>query len=117
MFVPIVAWMRGETATDTPLDPLVLEGLRSFNAQCRLKTAVLRLMSDTLQPHELDSLHTTFESMDEDKDGSITIAELTKAMKAVAKDHRTRHVSRHSLFPCCYKHVCIPARCLFVIVQ
>jgi len=74
-------WMKGETATHTPMDPMVMAGLKSFDAQWKMKQAVLRLMVDTLSPDEVESLKKTFASMDEDHDGNITFAELQKAMK------------------------------------
>jgi len=74
-------WMKGDTATSTPLDPIVISGLRTFEAHCKMKQGVLRIMVDTLQPDEVDALKITFRSIDADGDGNITVLELANAMK------------------------------------
>jgi len=74
-------WLKGDTASTTLLDPVVINGLRTFDAQMKMKQAVLRLMIDTLSNDEIDALKKTFSSMDLDHDGNITLCELQSAMK------------------------------------
>jgi len=83
--------VKGE-ASGATLDPLVLKGLRSFQAKPRLRAAMLRFMSDTLNEHEVETLQRTFSLMDENKDGTVTMAELKKAMQTI-EEHKDIHQS------------------------
>lgn len=76
-------WVKGDSASGAVLDPMVLKGLRQFTARPRLRAAILRFMSDTLSEHEVESLQKSFALMDENKDGTVTLAELKKAMSAL----------------------------------
>lgn len=49
-------WLSGETAVTSPLDPLVLQGLRSFDGKSRFKNTILHLMVTTLSQAEVDAL-------------------------------------------------------------
>jgi calcium-dependent protein kinase len=72
-------WLTGEKASPHPLVGNVLTNLTSFTGTCKFKTAVLSLMTDYLGPDELSSLKKSFKEIDENGDGTITLAELKKA--------------------------------------
>jgi len=72
-------WLRGEAST-SPLDPLVIKGLKTFSGSCRFREAVLRIMVDSLHTHEVQHLKRAFATMDEDGSGFITVNELRKAL-------------------------------------
>jgi len=81
-------WLVGDTAEETPLSHLVLSGLRTFDAQCKLKQTVLKLMGEALTDDEVENLKLAFSAMDEDGDGTITMGELKKAM--------SKHISENA---------------------
>jgi len=74
------SWLKGTTATDTPIAASVLASLKTFNGNNKFKAAVLNVMTDFLGPTEIAQLRATFRALDENLDGRITAAELKKAM-------------------------------------
>jgi len=75
-------WMKGQ-ASKEPLDAAVMRNLKTFNANSKLKQAVLVMMVGTLTDSEIREMRKTFEAIDENHDGLITAAELKKAMGRV----------------------------------
>lgn len=71
-------WLTGETASTTPLVSSVYENLKNFSANNKFKRDVLNLMCNSLSEDELKKLRETFKALDENGDGSITVAELQK---------------------------------------
>jgi Ca2+-binding EF-hand superfamily protein len=69
-------WLRGETADVDDIDPLVFKGLRSFSANDQFEKTVLRLMTKSLEDHEIETIKANFKQMDKNGDGTITVAEL-----------------------------------------
>jgi len=72
--------MKGTTASDTPIALTVLSNLATFNGTCKFKNAILNMMTDSLGADEIKQLKATFEAIDENGDGTITMAEMKKAM-------------------------------------
>jgi len=87
-------WMRGDTASKAPLDAAVLRNLKGFNANSKLKQAVLVMMVGSLTDSEIKEMRKTFEAIDENKDGLITMAELRKAMTRVGDKSDVEEVER-----------------------
>lgn len=73
-------WLTGGAST-TPRVASVLNNLRDFTASSKFKTGILRIMADQLSESELQSLRATFKELDEDGDGQITVAELSRALE------------------------------------
>jgi calcium-dependent protein kinase len=69
-------WLRGETADADDIDPLVFKGLRSFSASDQFEKTVLRLMTKSLEDHEIETIKANFTQMDKNGDGTITVSEL-----------------------------------------
>jgi calcium-dependent protein kinase len=67
-------------ATDKPLNNVVLSQLTDFTQKCQLKTAVLQAMSMSLSNSDLEQLQASFEALDQNHDGMITIDELRIAV-------------------------------------
>jgi len=74
-------WLTGSTASDKPILPKVIENLRLFDSNLKLKNAVLTMMADSLTESELEVLTETFKKIDENGDGVITGAEMKKALE------------------------------------
>lgn len=74
-------WLSGVTASSQPILANVLSNLRNFQATQKFKQAVLTMMSSVLTESEIDQLKHTFHSIDENRDGTITQAELRKALQ------------------------------------
>lgn len=85
-------WLKGETASDHPINDQVLKNLKTMDSRAQLKQAVLHLMSDSLTDNEIGELRKTFESIDENGDGIITVDELFKAMKNLGQDAKMEEV-------------------------
>jgi len=79
-------WLIGTTASATPLVATVINNLATFSAGCKFKQAVLTMMTDSLTAEELQQLKKTFAAIDENGDGSITLAELRKAFAKNASE-------------------------------
>jgi calcium-dependent protein kinase len=74
-------WMKGETASATPMLKDVLLNLKHFNAECKFKRGVLNLMANCLNEDEISNLKNLFNRIDENGDGKITVGELSKALE------------------------------------
>jgi Ca2+-binding EF-hand superfamily protein len=82
-------WLTGHTASDTPILTNVLNNLRNFQNKNKFKQAVLNLMSSSLSEDEVEQLKKTFRDMDEDGDGTVTQAELKKALAKAGDDSKS----------------------------
>lgn len=76
-------WLRGDTADATEIDPLVFKGLRTFSATDNFEKTVLRLMTKSLEEHEIATIQANFKQMDKNGDGTITVAELKQVLLEV----------------------------------
>jgi len=72
--------MTGEAASSEPISMAVIRSLRTFAKTTKFKATVLNLMTHTLSEEDIDNLKKSFAAMDENKDGKITLMELSKAM-------------------------------------
>ena len=77
-------WMTGEQASDAPVLTHVLTNLRNFQANYKFKQAVLTMMTSSLSETEVEELKKAFQTIDENHDGTITQAELRKALQSSA---------------------------------
>lgn len=75
-------WLAGVTASAQPVLSNVISNLRNFQATQKFKAAVLTMMSTVLSETEVENLKATFKAIDENNDGTITQAELSKALKS-----------------------------------
>ena len=75
-------WMTGDTASPLPVLSNVIHNLTQFQANYKFKQAVLTMMSSSLSETEVSELKRTFQLIDENHDGTITQAELKKALQA-----------------------------------
>ncbi len=87
-------WVRGESAPKTPLDSVALSRLKDFSANTRLKQAVLVMMADSLSEAELNHMRKTFEAIDTNHDGNITVTELRQAMDSLGDKSAAEDVER-----------------------
>jgi len=83
-------WLRGETAEEKPLNQSVIRGLKEFTGTNQFKQAVLMVMVDVMDEDDLEKLQKTFKTLDTNGDGSITVTELSRAIK----DCRPEQVSQ-----------------------
>lgn len=74
-------WLTGKSASDKPVLSNVLKSLREFQAKNKFKQAVLCHMSNAMTEEEIETLKKTFRDIDENGDGTITLAELTAAIE------------------------------------
>ncbi|XP_078448303.1 calcium-dependent protein kinase 18-like [Wolffia australiana] len=74
-------WVReGGDALDIPLDISVLKGMRQFVKYSRFKQFALRALASTINQDELADLHDQFDAIDVDKNGSISLEEMRRAL-------------------------------------
>eukprot|EP00457_Paulinella_chromatophora_P001570 gb/GEZN01001572.1/.p1 GENE.gb/GEZN01001572.1/~~gb/GEZN01001572.1/.p1 ORF type:complete len:895 (+),score=151.44 gb/GEZN01001572.1/:97-2781(+) len=76
-------WLLGETASDRPMIQAFFTNLKSFDGHCRFKQGVLELMVNTLQDDDIKLLERTFQQLDKDGDGEITVAEMTSVLETL----------------------------------
>eukprot|EP00455_Lapot_gusevi_P013836 TRINITY_DN1682_c0_g1_i1.p1 TRINITY_DN1682_c0_g1~~TRINITY_DN1682_c0_g1_i1.p1 ORF type:complete len:491 (-),score=204.28 TRINITY_DN1682_c0_g1_i1:224-1696(-) len=77
-------WLKGETASNVPLDRSVLTSLKNFEASCKFKQAVLGYLARSVSEDVLHELRNTFARLDKNHDGSVTIEELKEALSTAA---------------------------------
>ncbi|CAA0828612.1 Calcium-dependent protein kinase 33 [Striga hermonthica] len=69
-------WIKGEEASDKPLDGAVLSRMKQFRAMNKLKKLALKVIAENLSAEEIQGLKAMFTNMDTDKNGTITYEEL-----------------------------------------
>ncbi|KAL0030994.1 hypothetical protein WJX79_007525 [Trebouxia sp. C0005] len=75
-------WMRENgTASERPLDNVILKRMRGFAAMNKLKKEALKVIAAGMSQEEIAGLRTMFQGMDADNSGSITVDELKAGMK------------------------------------
>jgi len=68
-------------ASDAPLPSTVLESLRGFVSNGLLKKAALNAIAHTFREEDLQKLRETFVRLDENQDGTISMAELKASLE------------------------------------
>jgi calcium-dependent protein kinase len=79
-------WVRGETASDTPLPSVVVEALGAFRSKCRLKKAVGRVLGHKMTEDDKLSLQEVFKQFDTNGDGQLGPEEIARLMKHIGKN-------------------------------
>lgn len=70
-------WLKEDgEASDKPLDSAVLVRMKQFRAMNKLKKVALKVIAENLSTEEIDGLKQTFNNMDTDGSGTITLEEL-----------------------------------------
>ncbi|PSS31221.1 Calcium-dependent protein kinase [Actinidia chinensis var. chinensis] len=69
-------WLKGGEASDKPLDSAVLVRMKQFRAMNKLKKLALKVIAENLSEGEIQGLKHTFNNMDTDGSGTITLEEL-----------------------------------------
>jgi calcium-dependent protein kinase len=82
-------WLTGEAADDKPLVASVLTNLTNFNANHKFKQHVLTMMADMMTESEVSELRKTFQAIDSNGDGNITVEELKGAFEKWGTDTKT----------------------------
>jgi calcium-dependent protein kinase len=72
-------WLNGKADTK-PMLANVLKGLSEFTANYKFKQAVLGVLTQEMSKEELDALSKTFQEIDKDGNGQITLQELNEAV-------------------------------------
>jgi calcium-dependent protein kinase len=74
-------WMTGGHGVD-PLDT-VLKNLNNFSAEQKLKKAILEKMGAQMDGKDIEALEKSFDKIDSNHDGKVTINELQTALKSL----------------------------------
>jgi calcium-dependent protein kinase len=102
-------------ASDTPLDPIVVERLRSMAVAIRVKRAAMLAASQGLRPEHLPRLHAVFESLDVDRSGSLANEELAVGLQRL--NLPLPNVRRHPLCSVFYVlRMCLRIYVIYLIV-
>jgi calcium-dependent protein kinase len=80
-------------ASNLPLPNIVLTNLETFTQNCKFKTVVLAAMAHALSEKDLASIRTAFREMDTNKDGSITVDELKRALTSQGVEESDSKIS------------------------
>lgn len=74
-------WMKEHgVASDKPMDNVILTRLNNFASMNKLKKEAMKIIASNMPADEIAGLKVIFESIDEDKSGTITAAELQQAL-------------------------------------
>ena len=74
-------WLLGETCSTETISSIVLDNLRSFSANTKLKSHLLQIMSSKLSSNDLLSIKKQFEIIDTNHDGMIQLSELRNILQ------------------------------------
>mmetsp|Transcript_29895 Transcript_29895/g.82077 ORF Transcript_29895/g.82077 Transcript_29895/m.82077 type:complete len:499 (-) Transcript_29895:275-1771(-) len=66
---------------DVPLKSGVIESLRRFRSQNKLKKAAIHIIASNLKEKEIKAMRDIFLSLDKNGDGKLTLSELSKGIK------------------------------------
>ena len=78
-------WIRGVTASDTPLPATLVTALNAFRTQCRLKKAVARVLCNRMTDDDKHQLADVFTQFDRNGDGTLGADEIAAMMKHIGK--------------------------------
>ena len=78
-------WIRGVTASDTPLPATLVTALNAFRTQCRLKKAVARVLCNRMTDDDKTQLNTVFSQFDRNGDGTLGADEIAAMMRHIGK--------------------------------
>ncbi|BDA50363.1 Calcium-dependent protein kinase 34 [Coccomyxa sp. Obi] len=75
------SWMKENgTASDKPLDNVILTRMRGFMNMNKLKKEALKVIAGGMSPEEIAGLRSLFQSLDTDKSGTVTLEELKEGL-------------------------------------
>ncbi|KAK9917210.1 hypothetical protein WJX75_001895 [Coccomyxa subellipsoidea] len=75
------SWMRENgTASDKPLDNVILTRMRGFLNMNKLKKEALKVIAGGMSPEEIAGLRSMFQALDTDKSGTVTVEELKEGL-------------------------------------
>uniref|UniRef100_A0A804ISI1 non-specific serine/threonine protein kinase n=1 Tax=Musa acuminata subsp. malaccensis TaxID=214687 RepID=A0A804ISI1_MUSAM len=75
-------WLReGGEASDKPIDSAVLTRMKQFRAMNKLKKLALKVIAKNLSEEDLMGLQHTFNNIDTDRSGTITLEELKTGLR------------------------------------
>lgn len=72
---------RAPRAVDVPLQSTMVDNLKGFRSQNRLKKAALHVIASMLSESQIKALRDTFIALDKDHDGQLTPNELKEGLK------------------------------------
>ncbi|CAL9087051.1 unnamed protein product [Musa textilis] len=75
-------WLReGGEASDKPIDSAVLTRMKQFRAMNKFKKLALKVIAENLSDEDLKGLQHTFNNIDTDQSGTITLEELKTGLR------------------------------------
>lgn len=80
-------WITANLQKDAVLDKRVVDGLTNFQAQCRLKKAVGRVLANRLTENDKESLRSAFKEFDENGDGVLGPDEIARMIKKIGRSN------------------------------
>jgi len=86
-------WFKKASSENT-ISKQVLDSITKFTKRNKLRLAVVHLFKDAIDPNQQKSLKETFEKMDEDGDGTVSLAEFQKHMSATSKMSKAEITNR-----------------------
>lgn len=72
---------EGPTAKSGPLQPTVINSIREFSSQNKMKRTALRLVARQLNEGQITGLRNIFTQLDVDGNGTLTVAELNEGLR------------------------------------
>jgi len=83
-------WLRGETASSSPVPSLVVTAFSQFNSKNRFKNLIVHAMTSFLSDDQVEAVRTAFKTIDKDGNGSISPEEI----KSVFKNYSDTQISK-----------------------
>lgn len=76
-------WVKNKApkAKDVPLNTSMLDNLKSFRSQNKLKKAALHVIASQMSENQIKGLRDIFIALDDNGDGQLTVAEMQKGLQ------------------------------------
>jgi len=79
-------WIRGENASEVPLDISVISNMKDFSTYGKMKKLAMKKLAQTFSEEEITDLRDQFKSIDRDGSGTITRNELMASIRHMRTD-------------------------------
>lgn len=74
-------WVKGDKASDIPLDMSVINNMKEFASYGRMKKIAIKKLAQTFTDEEILGLKDQFQKIDKDNSGTITHTELVESVR------------------------------------
>jgi calcium-dependent protein kinase len=92
-------WLKSRSEqSNTPLPATVVEALQSFGKMNKLKQTAIDIVAFSLTPNQMKALRATFNSMDSDSSGVVSLKEFRRAIRDAEGEKKMKRAEIDKMF-------------------